>query len=172
MLPTTSRQLRPAIGLLALGLAFGLASHAGQAQSSQRSPAEIAAAVPIDVAEVMAGGSWQDGGMNGIYRTVVVVTGPNEAPKADVIVQWIGAKAEGGVPEIIQSTVIKDIADKKLPNAQVALEADKEDEAVILVTSYDADAKPTVAAFKASKPGQISATELPPAAPEQPGVKP
>lgn len=172
MRPTASQFTRRALGLVAALAAIAIAGVSAQAQTASKSPLEIAAATPVEIAELMAGGSWQDAGKTGIFRGIVVVTGPNDAPRADVFVQWIGMKAEGGTIEIVQSMAIKEIADKKLTNAQIAIEADKDDEAMFLVTTYDAEAKPQVLAFKAGKPGQITATELPPSVQGQPGAKP
>lgn len=154
----------------ATGLALAGAAQA-QAQAT-RSAADLAASVPLDVSEIATGGSWTDAGKTGVYRTIVVVTGPNDAPKAHVVVQWIGMKVEGGPTELVKSVDLKDVADATLTNASVAVEAEREDEVTIVVTSYDSDAKPSVLAFKATKPGDVAKTELPPSVQAQPGTKP
>lgn len=157
-----------------LTLFAGFASATGWQAQAQTGPTalEIAGGVPVEIGEVMAGGSWTDAGRIGVYRTIVVLTGPNDAPRADVVVQWIGMKAEGGPAEVVKAVAIKQVADAGLSNAQVALEAEREDEITILVTSYDADAKLTAIAFKAGKPGDIAPTSLPPSAVGQQGTKP
>lgn len=166
-LPMSRRAV--AATFLATGMA-GL-SKPGSAQG-QRSPLDLATAVPVEVAEIAAGGSWTDAGKIGTYRVVVVVTGPADAQKAHVVVQWLGMKPEGGPTEVVKSADIKEVTDANLSNAQVSLEAEHEDEVTILVTSYDADAKPTVVAFKAAKPGAVAKTDLPPSVQGQAGDKP
>ncbi len=162
------RALAGLVGATGLALVGGAQVHA----QATRPANDLAASVPLDVSEVAAGGSWTDGGKTGVYRTIVVVNGPNEAPKAHVVVQWIGMKAEGGPTELVKSVDLKDVADAGLTNASVALEAEREDEVTIVVTSYDSDAKPSVLAFKATKPGDVAKTELPPSVQGQPGTKP
>lgn len=162
------RALAGLVGVTGLALFGGAQVHAQAARSAN----DIAASVPLDVSEVATGGGWTDGGKTGVYRTIVVVSGSNDAPKAHVVVQWIGMKAEGGPTELVKSVDLKDVADAGLTNASVALEAEREDEVTIVVTSYDSDAKPSVLAFKATKPGDVAKTELPPSVQGQPGTKP
>jgi hypothetical protein len=77
-------------------------------------------------------------------------------------VQWIGLKATGGTPEVVRTAAIKDVTDRNLPNAQLSIEADAENEAVIVVSSFDPQSnKPTVLAYKATAPGQVAKTAVP-----------
>jgi hypothetical protein len=57
---------------------------------------------------------------------------------------------------------IKEVTEKRLPNAFVNFEVEKADELLIIVASYDAaTSKESVMAFRAGKPGTYEVTELP-----------
>ena len=154
-----------------LGLAFGLIAGLGaaswaatpgmaQAPAAARAPEQIVAAIPTEVPEVHTGGSWQDGGLQGVFRTVTVLSTKDNT--AHVFIQWISLKADSPTPEIAKTVEIKEVADKKLPNAFVTLEADKEGEATIIVASFDpATSKDVAVAFTASKPGTYVSTKVP-----------
>ena len=130
------------------------------AQAPARTTEQIAASIPTEVPEVHTGGSWQDGGTQGVYRTITVLAAKENT--AQVFIQWISLKADNPIPEVAKMVAIKEVTDKKLPNAFVTLEADKEGEAIIVVASFDPNTNKDVAiAFKASKPGVYAATALP-----------
>jgi hypothetical protein len=134
-----------------------------QQKAPGKSPDDIAASVPVEVPEVISGGGWQDGGKAGIYRGIVVMELVGGQPVANLVVQWIGLKAEGGQPEIVRAVRVKDFADRKMANAQLALEADTDNEAIFIATAFDPKTqKPSMVAFKALKPGQVAPTALPP----------
>jgi hypothetical protein len=127
-----------------------------------KTPDDLAAALPADIPEVISGGGWQADGRSGVYRGIVVVSPSEAGPTARVFVQWIGLKAEGGAPEIVKTMPIKDVQDRKLSNAQLTLEADADNEAIFVVTSFDIKAqKATTLAYKATKPGEIVTTPVP-----------
>jgi hypothetical protein len=154
--------------VLALGLITVLATTswtaAGLAQAPAQAPGrtaeQIVAAIPTEVPEVHTGGSWQDGGAQGVFRTVTVLSPKDNL--AQVFIQWISLKADSPIPEIAKTVLIKEVTEKKLPNAFVTLEADKEGEATIVVASFDpATNKDFAVAFKATKPGVYAATAVP-----------
>lgn len=141
------------------------------AQGLARSPDAMVQALPAEIPEVISGGGWQDGGLAGIYRGIIVMTQGTSGPEARVYVQWIGFKAEGGAPQIVKTVAIKEIADRRLANAQLALEADSDNEALLVVSTFDpVSQKPNAFAFKATKPGQVQPTALP-ASPAGPAPK-
>lgn len=157
--PRSLRRAALAAGtLMLLGTAPVLAQ--APAASGSKTPDQIVAAIPTEVPEVHTGGSWQDGGAQGVFRTITVLSAKENM--AHVFIQWISLKADNPVPEIAKTVLIKEISDKKLPNAFVTLEAEKEGEATIIVASFDpATSKDFAVAFKASKPGVYAATALP-----------
>jgi hypothetical protein len=132
------------------------------APTAAQTSEEIAAAVPIDIPEVVSGGEWQDGGSIGAYRAVVLLAPLGNEAQALVFVQWIGAKDANSPLDIVQNIAIKDVSDRKLPMASIAIEAEKENEAIIIVTSADPKTQaPIVLAYKATKPGVIAPTAVP-----------
>lgn len=137
-----------------------LSTWTGAAHAQGRSPEQVAASIPTEVPEVHTGGSWQDGGAQGVFRTITVLSGKENT--AHVVLQWISLKPDSPIPEVAKSVLIKEVSDKKLPNAFVTLEADKEGEATIVVASFDpATNKDVAVAFKATKPGVYAATAVP-----------
>ena len=150
-----------ALSMMAVLSAGAWLSAAAHAQApAPRSAEQIVAAIPTEVPEVHTGGSWQDGGQQGVFRTITVLSAKENI--AQVFIQWIALKANNPVPEIAKTVLIKEVSEKKLPNAFVTLEADKEGEATIIVASFDpATSKDVAVAFKASKLGVYVATKLP-----------
>jgi hypothetical protein len=148
--------------LLATIAAFGaLALVCPIAEAQPRSPDAIAEAIPVEVPEVISGGGWQDGGMNGVYRAIVIVSGAQKDLAARVYVQWIELSANGP-PHVVKTAPIKEINDKKFPNAILDIGADAENQAIIIVTTFDPNTqKPTSTAFKATKPGIYQPAPLP-----------
>jgi hypothetical protein len=149
--------------LAALVAGWPLVALAQTPKAPARGPDDLAAALPIDIPEVISGGGWQAAGQAGVYRALVVVSPTPGGSQARVYVQWIGIKASGGVPEVVRTLAIKDVTDRQLPNAQLSLEADAENEAVIVVSSFDPQSnRPTTLAYKATLPGQLAKTTVPP----------
>jgi desulfoferrodoxin (superoxide reductase-like protein) len=148
------------IGALACTLALAALATTANAQGGAKSPEQIAATIPTEVPEVHTGGSWQDGAAQGVFRTITVLSAKENT--AHVFIQWISLKADNPIPEIAKTVLIKEVTEKKMPNAFVTLEADKEGEATIIVASFDpATNKDVAVAFKATKPGSYAATKVP-----------
>jgi hypothetical protein len=149
-------------GLAACVLLIGVGS--ATAQSTPAAPKvsgdAIAKALPAEIPEVHSGGSWQDGGKQGIYRAVVTAVPGDGA--ARVFVQWIALKAETTAGEIVATSEIKEVAAKRLPSAFINLEVEQAGEIILIVASFDPGAnKDSVLAFKASTPGKYVVTEVP-----------
>lgn len=145
-------------------VAFGLILSACPllAQTSQRSPADVVAALPIEIPEVISGGLWRQGDRTGVYRAVVVLVPAPPGLKAEVHVQWLGLSADKAAPAVATSVAVEDFSRRRLGNAQLSLEADKDNEVIIIVTSYDeAQKKPVVLAYRATAPGEVTPAELP-----------
>jgi polyisoprenoid-binding protein YceI len=125
------------------------------------SPDQIVQTMPIDIPEVISGGGWQAEGVNGVYRAVVVITpAASGSAAARVYIQWIGLKADGSAPQIIKSTPLPGL--DQITNAQLSIDAEKDNEATFVVTSYDSKTqKPQFAAFKATLPGDVKPAQLP-----------
>jgi hypothetical protein len=163
---TPEKQERHMIGrrplIAALATCVGAVTFAHAQAPKAASPDQIAQNLPVDIPEVIVGGGWQANGLRGIYRGVVVVTPAETSTSARVYVQWIGVKADGSTPQIVNSIAIPEIAAKNLANAQLSIDAEKDNEAMFVVTTYDTKTqKPDFFAFKATLPGELKAAELP-----------
>lgn len=147
-----------ALALLSAGLASPVALGQG------RTPEQVAQSLPVEVPEVVTGGAWTDGKSSGVYRALVVLSGQKEAV-SHVFLQWIAVNPTTLAPEIAKTVAIKEVNDKKLPSAFITLQAEKEGEAVLVVSTIDPKTnKEQTVAFKATKPGVYQPTE-PPKAP-------
>lgn len=150
--------------LSAMVVVFGCVT-ATAALAQGRPPEQIAQSVPVDVPEVVTGGAWTDGKASGVYRALVVLSGQKEAA-SHVFLQWIAVNSSTLVPEIAKTVAVKEVNDKKLPSAFITLQADKEGEVILIVTTIDTKTnKEQTLAFKATKPGVYQPTE-PPKAPQ------
>lgn len=100
---------------------------------------KFAAQIPAEVTEVVTGGTWTDGDASGVFRGIVV-TAPTgkDASQASVIVQWLSVDKSGAAGKVVKSVAVKEVSDKKLQNAFLALDAENENELTLIITSYDA----------------------------------
>lgn len=101
---------------------------------------KLAAAVPAEVSEVVSGGTWSAGGTSGVYRAIVVATSGGNGQQANIIVQMLSLESATAVPKVIKSVLIKEVAEKKLANAFLAMDAETENEMTLIVTAYGAGA--------------------------------
>ncbi len=100
-----------------------------------RAPDAIAAAVPVEVPEMISGGTWRDDKQTGVYRALVVLSGSDRDYAARVFVQWISVRAEVGRPEVIRTVPLKEINDKKPQHAFITLDTENDNEATLMVTT-------------------------------------
>lgn len=125
----------------------------------------VAATVPAEVSEVVSGGTWSEGGASGIYRAIVVLTAA--AAPANVIVQLLSTDKPDAAPQVVKTVLIKEVAEKKLANAFLAMDAETENEMTLIVTAYGAESEQDTSLhvkFDASGKYQI----LPPVAEDAP----
>lgn len=145
-------------------VALGLLVQAGplSAQATQRQPADVVASLPIEIPEVISGGLWRQGDRTGVYRAIVVLVPAPPGLKAEVHIQWLGLSADKAAPAVVTTMAVEDFSRRRLGNAQLSLEAEKDNEVIIIVTSYDeAQKRPVVLAYRATAPGEIAPAELP-----------
>ena len=107
--------------------------------SAAENTEKLAAAVPVEVSEVVSGGTWSANGTSGVFRAMVVAT-PAGEPQANIVVQMLSLENATAVPKVVRSVLIKEVADKKLPNAFLAMDAETENEMTLIVTAYGAGA--------------------------------
>jgi hypothetical protein len=96
---------------------------------------QLASTVPTDVTEVVSGGVWTDDGTTGYYRAMVITPGASRQV-ANVVVQMLAVEKSDATPKLKKSVVIKEVADQKIGNAFLAMDAENENEMTLVVTAY------------------------------------
>ncbi len=97
------------------------------------------AAVPTDVSEIVSGGNWSEGDNSGVFRAVVVTTSDGQNSLARVVVQMLAFEKSNPLPKVVKTIPIKEVEDKKLPNAFLAMDVENDNEMTLIITSYDAE---------------------------------
>jgi hypothetical protein len=123
------------LALAAILAATVAVSSPGLAQDA----AKAAAQVPTDVSEVVSGGNWSEGDNSGVFRAVVVTTTDGQASQARVIVQMLAFEKGNPLPKIAKTIPVKEVEEKKLPNAFLAMDVENDNELTLIITSYDAE---------------------------------
>ncbi|MGD9868517.1 MAG: hypothetical protein AB7U38_11020 [Hyphomicrobiales bacterium] len=117
---------------LAAGLAITVASGAGAADSDK-----IAEGLPPEISEVVSGGSWAADDTGGTYRAMVIMGHEGQTFAAHVFVQWVAFDKKTGAPKVVSTLPIKEVREQQLQNAFVFIEAEKDNEAKVSISSYD-----------------------------------
>ena len=130
----------------------GAALAAGSA-IAEPDAAGLAAAVPVEVTEIVSGGSWVEGTASGSFRTVTIQSYV-PAEVAEVWLQWIGSRSPAEPVQIISSVPLREFNDQKLTSASVTLDGETDGTARIMITGQDSDQRAAAALnFLATKPG-------------------
>jgi hypothetical protein len=119
---------------LAFALAMGLCLPAA-AQDALKTAGQV----PTDVSEVVSGGNWSEGDSNGVFRAVVVTNTEGQTSRARVIVQMLAFEKGGALPKVAKTIPVKEVEEKKLPNAFLAMDVENDNELTLIITSYDAE---------------------------------
>ncbi len=120
---------------------------------------QIAEAVPAQIPEMITGGKWRKGNIQGYYRAMVVMPENGNTSKttgnAEVLIQWIG-KEEGAYRSKIFKTVnVKEVSRKSLQHAFLSMDTLKDNEMTLLVSSYDEKRNKDISiSVKATMPGE------------------
>ena len=100
--------------------------------------AGIASGVPVEIGEVVAGGTWIDGSASGSFRIVTVqISGDTE--RAEVYLQWIGSRTPVDPIQIITSVGLREFNDMKAAWASVAIDAETAGTAKVTVSGQDGE---------------------------------
>jgi hypothetical protein len=125
--------------ILSLALVFALGVLVAPPSFAQDA-ATSAGQVPTDVSEVVSGGNWSEADKSGVFRAVVVTTTAVGQPsQARVIVQMLAFEKGNPLPKVAKTISIKEIEEKKLPNAFLAMDVENDNELTLIITSYDAE---------------------------------
>jgi hypothetical protein len=121
--------------LLAGAFAAVALASAAFAQDAEK----LAATVPPEVSEIATAGTWNNGNLTGVFRAIVIMTPTPKSTQANLIVQLLAVGPDGVKTTVAKSIHVKKVAEKKLPNAFLAVEEDTtENEITWRLTSYDA----------------------------------
>ena len=102
-------------------------------------PEKLDLSIPPEVTEVATAGTWTDGDQSGVFRATVLTVAAGDTTQAHLVLQLMAVSADGNTSKVYKTAVVKQISDKKLPNAFLAVEEDStENEVTWRVTSYDA----------------------------------
>jgi hypothetical protein len=143
-------------------LALSLVSLAAAAAEDDT---KLIESVSPQVADVVTGGSWSADKKGGFYRAFVIMSGEGENFGAHVYLQWLALANDSSLPTVVKTVPIKEVNDQKLVNASIQLvgEENKDNEATIIVGSYDFDADKDISLFvKGGLPGTYSMAKAPP----------
>jgi hypothetical protein len=95
---------------------------------------DIAAAVPVEVSELVSGGTWSENGRSGFYRAMVIT--PGGGASVAVVVQRLWLESEQAVPQLAGSVPIKGMAEQSFASAVLAMDAETENEMTLIVTAF------------------------------------
>ena len=113
-----------------------MAMSGARAQSAEK----LTLAIPPEVTEVATAGTWADGELSGVFRATVLTMAAGDTTQAHLVVQLMAVSPDGNTSKVHKTIAVKQIADKKLPNAFLAVEEDgTENEVTWRVTSYDSN---------------------------------
>jgi hypothetical protein len=116
-------------------VALGLSATPSLAQDAPKSIAQV----PTDVSEIVSGGNWSEGESSGVFRALVVTTTDGTSSQARVTVQMLAFEKGNPLPKVAKTIPIKEVEDKKLPNAFLSMDVENDNELTLIITSYDAE---------------------------------
>jgi hypothetical protein len=96
--------------------------------------AAVAAAVPVEVSEIVSGGTWSENGKTGFYRAMVIA--PAESAPVAVVVQLLALESEQAVPQLVATVPITEIAGQAFTSAVLAMDAEIDNEMTLIVTAF------------------------------------
>jgi hypothetical protein len=109
---------------------------------------KLTLAIPTEVTEVATAGTWSDGDASGVFRATVLTVPSGDTTQAHLVLQLMAVSADGNTSKVHKTVAVKKIADKKLPNAFLAVEEDgTENEVTWRVTSYDSNSNADIGAL-------------------------
>jgi hypothetical protein len=95
---------------------------------------KLAAAIPVELSEMVSGGLWKDGAAAGYYRAMVITPGPGG--QTNVVVQLLAVEKPDAAPKVTKTIVLKEVADQKISSAFLAMDSEKDNEMTLIVTAY------------------------------------
>jgi hypothetical protein len=109
---------------------------------------KLVQSIPAEVTEVATAGNWADGDLRGDFRAIIIDTPANGTIQAHLVLQVMAYGADGLSTKVFKTVQVKQINDKKLPNAFIAvLEDGTENQVTWQVTSFDASSNADIASI-------------------------
>jgi hypothetical protein len=116
--------------------------------ASAQNSEKLTLAIPPEVTEVATAGTWSDGDVSGVFRATVLTMAAGDTTQAHLVLQLMAVSPDGNTSKVYKTVAVKQIADKKLPNAFLAVEEDgTENEVTWRVTSYDSNSNADIGAL-------------------------
>ncbi len=123
---------RIAAAVIIAGLTFSSA----RAQDAEK----LTLSIPPEVTEIATAGTWSNGDSSGVFRATVLTVPSGDSTQAHLVLQLMAVSPDGNTSKVHKTVAVKQVADKKLPNAFLAVEEDgTENEVTWRVTSYDSN---------------------------------
>jgi hypothetical protein len=95
--------------------------------------------VPTEITEVVSGGNWSQGDVTGTFRAIAVTKQNGDATQASVVVQMLSTDKGSPAPKVVKSIPVKEVTERKLSNAFLAMDVENDNELTLIITSYDSD---------------------------------
>ena len=109
---------------------------------------KLTLSIPPEVTEVATAGTWSEGDSSGVFRATVLTVPAGDTTQAHLVLQLMAVSSDGNTSRVFKTVPVKQIADKKLPNAFLAVEEDgTENEVTWRVTSYDSNSNADIGAL-------------------------
>lgn len=130
---------------------------------AQQDAQRLTLAIPPEVTEVATAGTWSDGDVSGVFRATVLTLASGDGSQAHLVLQLMAVSADGNTSKVYKTVPVKKIADKKLPNAFLAVEEDgTENEVTWRVTSYDSNSNADLSALVTiNSKGEVEVKDAP-----------
>jgi hypothetical protein len=124
---------------------------------------KLTLAIPPEVTEVATAGTWSDGEVSGVFRATVLTAQAGDTTQAHLVLQLMAVSPDGNSSKVYKTVPVRQIDDKKLPNAFLAVEEDgTENEVTWRVTSYDANSNADIGALVSiNAKGEVTFKEAP-----------
>ncbi len=124
---------------------------------------KLVQSIPAEVTEVATAGNWADGDLRGDFRAIVVDTPANGTIHAHLILQVMAYGPDGISTRVYKTIPVKQINDKMLPNAFIAVFEDgTENQVTWQVTSFDANSNADIASIvTVNAKGEVEVKDAP-----------
>jgi hypothetical protein len=129
----------------------------------QAGPAlELSNRIPLNISEVITGGSWSTADANGTYRAVVV-NGLGPDGRTDVVLQWLIIENDERLPKLAASASLRLPEEIDSPDIFVAFDIGDDGETMLIIGTYDFAAEEETLQFaRLGEPSVFEFVDAPP----------